>query len=77
MGRGWNAAVRIDGSEGTVGNAVKYAPYVQGSTKTRPGQSRVMQGKGWKSIDTIAKEEEKAVRDIMAQKIRAMVKELN
>lgn len=33
-----------------------YSVYVQGSTKTDPGQARVMAGKGWTTIDDAADE---------------------
>lgn len=52
LGRNWKMKVSDD--EATVTNATEYAQWVQGDNQTR-----VMSSKGWQTIETIAKDEER------------------
>ena len=73
----WTTRVSSDGNTGTVGNKLDYAPYVQGSIKEAPGQSRVMGKKGWKTVDTIAKEATPTVKNLFQGEIARLAKEMN
>ena len=66
----------IKSSEAVIGNVTEYAPYVQGSRKEKPGQSRVMQRKGWQSVDDVAKSEEKAVAAIVREQVAWMLRQI-
>ena len=75
--RKWTTKVSADGNTGTVGILLDYAPYVQGSIKEDPGQSRVMGKKGWKTVDTIAKEATPTVKNLFQGEIARLAKEMN
>lgn len=51
LGRRWTS--KVDGQVGRIGNTTRYARYVQGSRKQRPGQTREMQRRGWPSVDAV------------------------
>lgn len=53
LGAKWNT--RVTNDKGILGNAASYAPYVQGSRRTKPGQARLHDRNNWKSIDDLEK----------------------
>lgn len=76
-GRGWSSpgAVRASASEATLVNRVPYAVYVGGpwpQSRHEKGQrqTKVMHGKGWKSISDVARDKKKSYVQLVNRAIR-------
>lgn len=73
-GRGWTApgAVRASASEVTLVNRVTYSVYVGGPRQGAVGerQTKVMRGKGWKSITDVARETKRNYVQLVNKAIR-------
>lgn len=55
-GRGWTGSTQFTANSVTITNPVRYAVYVGGSKRKRPGQTRVMAGRNWKSVSDVGPE---------------------
>lgn len=53
LGRNWNSYTLKSGQSIEMTNATKYAPYVQGNSRTQ--QARALFARGWLPIDTVGK----------------------
>ncbi len=72
LGRKWTSKYNRAKFEGKVGNNASYAVFVQGPKKGSKGlrQAKHMAGIGWKSVDTVAKEEVKRVQEYVFEAVR-------
>jgi hypothetical protein len=55
-GKGWTGAPQFTSDSVTIINRVGYAVYVGGAKRKRPGQTRVMAGRQWKSVSDVGPE---------------------
>jgi hypothetical protein len=73
-GRGWTApgAVKASAAEVTLVNRVGYSVYVGGPKQGNKGerQTKVMRGKGWKSITDVARETKREYVQLVNKAIR-------
>lgn len=72
LGRGWTApgSLKVTPYEMILVNRVGYSVWVQGPNDKAPGQARVMKGKGWQSLSTVAREERRKWVGIVNREIR-------
>ena len=70
LGRRWTHEVSADGRRGVVGNNASYGPYVQSAEK----QAVFHVQRGWKTDETVAKEEARKVAGYFDDEIRDLTK---
>jgi phage gpG-like protein len=76
LASGWAIKYNKSKFEAVVGNNVSYAVFVQGPKKGPKGkrQSKHMARIGWKSVDTVSKEETKRVQEYVFDAVMRAIK---
>jgi phage gpG-like protein len=75
LGKKWTSKYDKRKFEAVVGNNASYAVFVQGPKQGGKGarQAKHMANIGWKSIDTVAKEETKRVQEYVFEAVRRAI----
>ncbi len=75
LSRKWTIKYSKTKFEGKVGNNASYAVFVQGPKKGSKGsrQAKHMARIGWKSVDTVSKEETKRVQEYVFEAVRRSI----
>ena len=68
LGKKWTIKYDQAKFEATVGNNVSYGPFVQGNKQTK-----MMQMIGWKTVETVAKEEKQRVAEYIFDAVRRAI----